>query len=101
VPRPRSFDETEALDAAVACFWRRGLDATSVRDLAAEMGLNCPSLYNAFDDKRALFAQALERYATRFLRERIRRLEQHASPKAAIHAYVEEVIARSLSAQAA
>jgi TetR/AcrR family transcriptional regulator, transcriptional repressor for nem operon len=95
--RPRTFDESDALDAAVACFWRRGLGATSVRDLATEMGLNCPSLYNTFGDKRAVFAQALERYATRFLRERIQRLEQQHSPKAAIGAYFEELIARSLA----
>lgn len=97
MPRPRAFNETDALDAAVTCFLRRGLEATSVRDLTAEMGLTCPSLYNAFGDKRALFARALEHYAMRSLRERIRRLEQLASPKAAIRAYLEESIARTFS----
>lgn len=97
MPRPRAFDETEVLDAAIACFWRRGLEATSVRDLAAETGLNCQSLYNTFGDKRALFARAIERYATIYTRERIARCEQLASPKAAIRLYIEEVIARAIS----
>lgn len=94
--RPREFDDAEVLDAVARCFSRRGLEATSMRDLAAETGLNCQSLYNAFGDKRALFLQALERHATCFLRERIHRLEQHPSPKAAIGAYLAEVIERSL-----
>jgi TetR/AcrR family transcriptional regulator, transcriptional repressor for nem operon len=94
--RPREFDEAEALDAAVDCFWRRGLEAASIRDLAAEMGVNCPSLYNAFGDKRALFALALERYATRFQRERFRQLEAEPSPKAAIREFLTGAVERSL-----
>lgn len=95
--RPRSFEETEALDAAIDCFWRQGRDGASVRDLAAEMGINGPSLYNAFGDKQALFARALERYVDCFVRERIERLEQLASPKEAIEKFFEELIQRSLS----
>jgi TetR/AcrR family transcriptional repressor of nem operon len=60
--RPREFDEVTALDAAIGCFWQRGFEATSMRDLAASMGLSAPSLYNTFGDKRALFTRALEHY---------------------------------------
>jgi TetR/AcrR family transcriptional repressor of nem operon len=95
--RPRTFDEAEALDAAVECFWRRGLEAASIRDLAAEMGVNCPSLYNAFGDKRALFALALERYAARNLRERLRQLEAEPSAKSAIRGFMDGIIERSLA----
>jgi TetR/AcrR family transcriptional repressor of nem operon len=97
LPRPRSFEETEALDAAIDCFWRQGRDGASVRDLAAEMGINGPSLYNAFGDKQALFARALERYVDCFVRERIERLERLPSPKAAIAGFFEELIQRSIS----
>ncbi len=95
--RPRAFNNDEVLDAAIACFWRRGLDGTSVRDLATQMGINGPSLYNAFGDKRTLFIRSLERYASRYMRERIERLERHQSPKAAIQMFFQEVISRSLS----
>lgn len=95
--RPREFEESEVLDAAVECFWRRGLEATSVRDLASEMGINGPSLYNAFGDKRTLFAKALERYAARFMRARIQQLEERHGPKEAIQAFFGGLISRSLS----
>ncbi len=94
--RPRAFDDDKVLDAAMACFWRRGLEATSVRDLAAEMGINGPSLYNAFGDKRALFVRALGRYAERWMRERIERLDHEGSGKTAIQMFLHELIERSI-----
>jgi TetR/AcrR family transcriptional regulator, transcriptional repressor for nem operon len=95
--RPREFDNDKALDAAIECFWRRGLEATSVRALAVEMGINGPSLYNAFGDKHALFAQALERYAECSMRDRIQRLESGRSPRNAIREFFRELIEKSLT----
>jgi TetR/AcrR family transcriptional repressor of nem operon len=95
--RPREFDDQAALDAAIKCFWHRGYEATSVRDLSAAMGICGTSLYNAFGGKRALFEQALERYLEGSTRERIRRLEKMLPPKQAPRAFIEEIIARSLS----
>jgi len=97
VSRPRSFDETDVLEAAIDCFWARGLEATSVRDLAGRMGINGPSLYNAFGDKRSLFMRALEHYAVRSMRERIGRMERLPDPKAAIAAFFGELISASLA----
>ena len=94
--RLREFDEDRALDAAVDCFWSRGYEATSVRDLAREMGIGGASLYNAFGGKRALFARVLERYANRSSRERIARLEAGHRPREAIRAFLAEVIDRSI-----
>ena len=95
--RPRAFDEDEALDSAIDCFWQQGLEATSVRDLASQMGINAPSLYNTFGGKRALFALALERYATRSMRERIQRLEANYAPKDALNAFCREIVDRSVA----
>lgn len=95
--RPITFDQARALDAAIECFWRRGYEATSVRDLAAAMGIGGTSLYNSFGSKRALFVQALERYLDGAMRARMQRLEAALPPKPAIHAFFDEIIARSLT----
>jgi TetR/AcrR family transcriptional regulator, transcriptional repressor for nem operon len=93
--RPREFNETVALEAAIACFWNHGYEATSVRDLAENMGLSPPSLYNAYGDKHALFVQALEHYLNRSMRERIERLENTLPPKGAICEFIGEIIDHS------
>ncbi|WP_250474604.1 TetR/AcrR family transcriptional regulator [Caballeronia sp. GAFFF1] len=96
MPRPREFDEEAALDAATAQFWSRGYEATSVRDLAATMGLTAASLYNAFGDKRALFERALKRYVEHGFRDRVRRFEHRLPPRDAILAFFDEIIELSV-----
>lgn len=95
--RPRDFDDDEVLDAAIDCFWSNGLGATSIRDLTACMGINGPSLYNAFGDKRTLFILALERYAERSMRNLIRQLESGPSPENAIRNFFGALIEKSLA----
>jgi TetR/AcrR family transcriptional regulator, transcriptional repressor for nem operon len=95
--RPREFDEAAALEAAIECFWHRGYEATSVRDLADKMGISAPSLYNTYGDKHALFAQALERYLDLSARALIKELEDALPPKQAIRRFIEEIIRRSVN----
>jgi len=97
MPRPRTFDEGKALDAAIDCFWRRGYSATSMRALEDEMGIGSASLYNVFSDKRTLFLRALDRYLDGTMRERIARLERTKPPKEAVRAFIAEIVERSLN----
>src|ERR1700685_3500609 len=60
--RPRSFDTTHALDAAMNGFWRKGYQGASLSDLTEAMGINRPSLYAAFGDKEELFRKVLDCY---------------------------------------
>ena len=93
--RPRAFDEKAVLDAALNCFWSRGFEATSVRDLAQEMGITGASLYNAFGDKRALYERAFAHYVESTVGDRIARL-QDLAPLDAIEGFFAEVVDRSL-----
>src|SRR6202008_2610024 len=95
--RPREFDEVTALEAAIECFWQRGYEATSVRDLAVRMGISAPSLYNVYGNKHDLFVRALERYLDHSTRARITRLEDSLPPKQAIRRFMEEIIERSVN----
>ena len=63
--RPRSFDETGALQKATQVFRAKGYDGVTIDDLVAGMGVGRPSLYAIFGDKRAIFLRALKAYAER------------------------------------
>jgi TetR/AcrR family transcriptional regulator, copper-responsive repressor len=60
--RPRQYDPDQALAKAASAFWKGGYAGTSLDDLAAATGMNRPSLYAAFGDKRDLYLKTLERY---------------------------------------
>ena len=60
--RPRAFEPDVALGKAMDTFRDGGFAATSLDDLSAAMGINRPSLYGAFGDKRHLFMKAYKRY---------------------------------------
>ncbi|TCT07675.1 TetR/AcrR family transcriptional regulator [Aquabacter spiritensis] len=95
--RRREFDEEEALDAAIACFWQSGYGATSVRDLAHRMEIGGASLYHAFGDKRGLYSSALQRYLDLSSRRRVASLDAAAEPLAALHAFFGDLVAASVA----
>jgi len=72
--RPREFDREEALERATGVFWAKGFASTSTDDLLT-------SLYNAFQDKRAL-----ERYQRTTTAGHLQRLNGAASPIAGVKA---------------
>jgi AcrR family transcriptional regulator len=94
--RPREFDPDEVLDRAVHAFWRRGFQATSLNELARELGIEKPSLYAAFGNKEQLFLKALDRYAAGFGLGAIAALEKAPTGKAAVAALL-SAFAKQLS----
>ncbi len=58
----RAFDREEALAIALHEFWTHGYDTTSIASLTRAMGINPPSLYAAFGDKKRLFDEAVGLY---------------------------------------
>lgn len=95
--RPRTFDEAKVLTAVVEAFWTQGYEGTSTRDLVKCTGLNQPSLYNAFGDKRSLYRRSLAHYLECSVRDRIRRLEGLSDAGMAVTGFFAEVLERTLS----
>lgn len=60
--RPRAYQPDVALAKALDLFRRDGFAATSLDDLSAATGMNRPSLYGAFGDKRELYIKSYRRY---------------------------------------
>jgi len=60
--RPRAYQPEVALGKALDLFRKDGFAATSLDDLSAATGMNRPSLYGAFGDKRELYIKSYERY---------------------------------------
>src|SRR5437588_2173126 len=60
--RPRAYQPDMALGKALDLFRKDGFAATSLDDLSAATGMNRPSLYGAFGDKRELYIKSYQRY---------------------------------------
>jgi AcrR family transcriptional regulator len=60
--RPKAFDETEALTAAMYYFWEHGYDNTSLDNLLVAMGIKKSSFYATFKSKEVVFSRTLELY---------------------------------------
>src|SRR3981189_1544597 len=60
--RPRRYQPEIALGKALDLFRKDGFAATSLDDLSAATGMNRPSLYGAFRDKRELYIKSYARY---------------------------------------
>jgi TetR/AcrR family transcriptional regulator len=54
------------LNAAETLFARQGYQATTIKQVASQVGVQGPALYKHFTNKRALFEEVLERLFTPF-----------------------------------
>lgn len=62
MPRSKAYSKDVVLERAMHVFWINGYDATSVRLLEKEMGINQFSIYASFKDKRSLFIKSIRKY---------------------------------------
>lgn len=67
--RPQKYDAEAALNSATMVFWRQGLSATSLDDLAGAMDMNRPSIYRAFGNKDSIYRFALQNYGESTIEE--------------------------------
>jgi AcrR family transcriptional regulator len=91
--RPRAYDPERALASATRSFWRAGFAATSLDDLSGATGMNRPSLYGAFGDKRELYLAALDRYVALSRAE----MERALAPERPLAEGLQSVYVRALA----
>ena len=91
--RTKEFDPDKVLDDAMALFWQRGFESTSMADLVDGLGIARASLYATFGDKHALYLKALDRYVERRDPAVVERLSAPGSPLAAVVSFIAEYAA--------
>ena len=62
MPRHKKYDHDIVLNRAMHVFWKNGYEATSVRMLEKEMGINQFSIYSSFSSKKSLFIESIRKY---------------------------------------
>lgn len=90
--RVREFDEEKVLDAAMQLFWEKGYEATSLSDLTSRMGIQRPSIYSAFGDKKELFETTLRKYTMSHASEARSKLQNQPSVREAFRAFFENLV---------
>jgi len=60
--RKKQYNEQEVIEKATALFWRNGYEATTVRMLEKEMGINQFSIYSSFGNKQGVFLESISAY---------------------------------------
>jgi TetR/AcrR family transcriptional regulator, transcriptional repressor for nem operon len=86
--RPIEFDRPKAVNRALALFWRKGYQATSLADLLAAMDISRSSFYAAFTDKRSLFIECLDLFSARTL-DMLHQARAEMSPVDALQSFFE------------
>ncbi|WP_295769159.1 TetR/AcrR family transcriptional regulator [uncultured Mucilaginibacter sp.] len=86
------FDEALAIQKAMEVFWKKGYNATSLRDLTDAMQINSSSLYNTIGDKQELFVRCVQHYTNIRKKDWDQRLASERSPLAVLTDYIHEAV---------
>lgn len=89
--RPLQFDPDQAIESAMRVFWLKGYEGTSLNDLTEAMGINKPSLYAQFGDKRGLFIAALDHYQSTVASQHVTPLLTATTTRDAIIGYFSSI----------
>ena len=90
--RPLTFEMVDVLDAAMLVFWGKGYEGASLDDLTKAMGINRPSLYAKFGNKRGLFLAAIDHYTETISAPQSVPLATEHDLKDAVSGYYGEII---------
>ncbi len=92
MPRRREFIEDQVLDAAMHLFWAKGYPGTSMQDIVDATGLQGPSLYNAYGNKRSLFNVVLARYSEQVMVRFVKTIEDAPTARSAIERLLKAIV---------
>ncbi|TIS57559.1 TetR/AcrR family transcriptional regulator [Mesorhizobium sp.] len=95
--RLKQFDPEAAVAAATDLFWRQGYGATTPADLVGALGIGKGSLYNTFDNKRALFGEALRHYGDARVAALVAVLNRPGPVRARLQAALERLAAPEIA----
>ncbi len=89
----KKFNQELVLERAMAVFWQKGYERTSIQDLTEATGLGRGSLYGTFGDKEQLFLRVLDRYGDTFSTVLVEQLK-NSNPYQALERMFELTIER-------
>src|SRR5580704_6669302 len=90
----KQFDRNEVLERAMAQFWKRGYEATSIQDLVEATGINRGSIYGTFGDKKGLFLAVLDHYTEKVGKPLMAELSD-PDPRRAVERMFDSIIRRT------
>jgi TetR/AcrR family transcriptional regulator, transcriptional repressor for nem operon len=90
----KQFDRNEVLDRAMALFWTRGYEATSIQDLVEATSINRGSIYATFGDKKGLFLAVLDHYSEKIAKPTMTALAD-PDPRRAVERMFDSIIRRT------
>ena len=91
--RKLTFCKDKALDQAIQLFWRKGYEATSMRDVATALDIPLASVYHSFGDKKSIFTATLDGYVGKYVQPSFDALRQQEDACAAIISFFDSMIA--------
>ncbi|MEO0344390.1 MAG: helix-turn-helix domain-containing protein [Pseudomonadota bacterium] len=90
--RTQAYNRVEALESAMALFWRKGYHATSMKDLEGALRMRPGSIYAAFKSKENLFTEALDLYFERGQQSLSNQIDQEKDGIAALEAHLRSFV---------
>lgn len=91
MPRNKSYSDDIVLEKAMNVFWVHGYEATSVRLLEKEMGINQFSIYASFQNKKNLFIQSIRSYREHVKKHRFQLLLQEDAGLAELDRFLHDM----------
>ena len=93
--RPKCFDNTSVLEAAMQLIWKQGYGSTCYEELVAATEVGRQSLYHSFGNKSSLYQKSLEHYSQTVTQVSLDLLNKEGSPISNIYSWLKRLKEKS------